>query len=158
MIEIRAATAALAGRQATWVAALEPWRSLGYQSAGLSRFLRRVAGGGGVLAAIETSAPGRPGRVAGVVAMQEGVLLGNFVSLLAVRAEAARQGIGRALMAAVEARTPPRRWLYVSADAGNAGALGFYRKLGFKRVGRLPDLVRQGHVELLLRKAVPRPA
>jgi len=93
-----------------------------------------------------------------VVAMQEGVLLGNFVSLLAVRAEAARQGIGRALMAAVEARTPPRRWLYVSADAGNAGALGFYRKLGFKRVGRLPDLVRQGHVELLLRKAVPRPA
>lgn len=157
MIEIRAASAALAGRQGTWLAALEPWKSLRYEATGLSRFLRRVASGGGVLVAVEAAAPGRAGRVAGVLAMQEGVLLGNFVSLLAVRPEAAGRGIGRTLMSASEARTPPRRWLYVSADADNAGALAFYRKLGFKRVGRLPDLVREGRVELLLRKPVARP-
>jgi ribosomal protein S18 acetylase RimI-like enzyme len=45
-----------------------------------------------------------------------------------------------------------RAWLYVSCDAANAQALRFYRKVGFARVGRLPDLVRAGHVELLLRK------
>lgn len=156
-IEIRAAGAALAGRQGTWVAALEPWQSLGYEPRGLSRFLRRVADGGGVLVAVQTGAAGRAGRVVAVLAMQEGVLLGNFVSLLAVRPETSGRGVGRALMAATEARTAPRRWLYVSADAGNVTALAFYRKLGFRRVGRLPDLVREGHVELLLRKPVARP-
>jgi len=157
-VEVRTAGAALAGRQGQWVAALEPWKSLGYEAPGLSRFLRRVAGAGNVLVAVETTRPGGRGRVAGVLAMQEGVLLGHFVSLLAVRAEAAGRGVGRALMAAVEARTPPRRWLYVSADADNAAALAFYRKVGFKRVGRLPDLVREGRVELLLRKPVARPS
>lgn len=157
-IELRAAGAALAARQGEWVAALEPWKSLGYEAGGLSRFLRRVAGEGGVLVAVDVTARGRTGRVAGVLAVQEGVLLGNFVSLLAVRAEAAGRGVGRALMAAIEARTPPRRWLYVSADADNVAALAFYRKLGFKRVGRLPDLVREGRVELLLRKPVARPS
>ena len=157
MIEIRTASAALAARQGPWVAALEPWRSLGYEAGGLSRFLRRAGGGGGALVAVEAAAPGRPGRVAGILALQEGVLLGNFVSLLAVRGEAAGRGSGRALIAATEARTPPRRWLYVSADADNTGALAFYRKLGFKRVGRLPDLIRAGRVELLLRKPVALP-
>jgi len=163
-LEVRTADAALAGRQARWVAALEPWKSLGYQVPGLSRFLRRVAGAGGVLVAIVRSPSASPsrgrgrGRVVGVLAMQEGVLLGDFVSLLAVRADAAGRGVGRTLMAAVEAATPPRRWLYVSADAKNVAALAFYRKLGFRRVGRLPDMVREGRVELLLRKPVTRPS
>jgi ribosomal protein S18 acetylase RimI-like enzyme len=53
----------------------------------------------------------------------------------------------------VAARTfATRRWLYVSCDGNNRAALRFYRRLGFSRVGHLPDLVRPGHVELLLRK------
>jgi hypothetical protein len=31
----------------------------------------------------------------------------------------------------------------------------FYRRLGFARVGRLPELVKPGRVEILLRKAAP---
>ncbi len=151
MTEIRLASAALAARQAAWIAALEPWRSLGYTSAGLGRFLRRMARGKGVL----VSKQGERGPVDGVLTLQEGVLLGNFVSLLAVRPEAAGRGLGRRLIEAAAARTAPaRRWLYVSADTENAGALAFYRKLGFRRVGRLPDLVRAGRVELLLRTDV----
>jgi hypothetical protein len=34
--------------------------------------------------------------------------------------------------------------------------LRFYRRLGFARVGRLPDLVRRGRVEILLRRPAPR--
>ena len=85
--------------------------------------------------------------------MQDGFLLGAFVSLLAVRPEAAGQGVGRALMEHVAARVfSQRQWLFVSCDAGNVRALSFYRKLGFSRVGRLPDLIKPKRVELLLRK------
>ena len=81
----------------------------------------------------------------GIVVVDDGVLLGGFIALLAVRPEASGQGLGRALVEHVAARTfAARRWLYVSCDGNNAAALRFYRKLGFSRVGRLPDLVRAG--------------
>ena len=141
----------VAGRQGSWIAALEPWASLGYGAAGLARFLRRTARGGGVLVARRDA---RSGPVVGVLCRQEGVLLGDFVSLLAVRSDAARGGVGRALMREAELLTARRRrWLFVSADAGNRAALAFYRKLGFARVGRLPGLIKDDRTELLLRKA-----
>ncbi|HEY8922813.1 MAG TPA: GNAT family N-acetyltransferase [Polyangia bacterium] len=147
---------AVAARQAAWIAALEPWRSLGYGADGLARFLRRTARGGGV--ALARQGGPRTGRVVGVLCRQEGVLLGDFISLLAVRADAAGRGVGRALVTHVEESTARRRrWLFVSADAGNRGALAFYRKLGFARVGRLPDLIEPGHTEILLRKGLRRP-
>ena len=149
---VRAASPALAAAQGRWVAAMEPWKGLDYSAAGLGRFLRATARSGHVLVA----AGGSRGRVAGVLAMTPGFLLGSFISLLAVRPESAGQGVGRALIAQAEADTfAKRRWLFVSADADNTGALRFYRKLGFTRVGRLPDLVRTGRTEILLRKARP---
>ncbi len=128
---------------------MEPWMGLGYSDKALSAFLRRAAADRQVLFA---SAPGAR-RPLGVLVLQPGVLLGDFVALLAVRPDVARHGIGRVLMEHAESQTfGVRRWLFVSADAGNDGALRFYRKLGFVRVGRLPDLVRDGHTEILLRK------
>ena len=85
--------------------------------------------------------------------MQDGFLLGAFISLLAVRPESAGQGVGRGLIEHVAARVFARRpWLFVSCDSENKRALAFYRKLGFERVGRLPDLIKPKRVELLLRK------
>ena len=155
MIVVRPASALVAARQAGWIAAMDPWRSLGYRPEGLARFLRRSARAAeGVLVAADEEA--RRGSLLGVVCVQEGVLLGNFVALLAVKPEAAGQGVGRALMDAVARQTfATHRWLYVSVDAGNRGARAFYRKLGFRQVGRLPDLIRPGRVELLLRQAAP---
>ena len=146
---------ALARAQASWIAALEPWRGLGYRADALGRYLARKARARGVWV-IRTAAHGPP---LGIVVVDDGVLLGGFIALLAVRPEAGGQGLGRALVAQAAAHTfAGRRWLYVSSDGNNAAALRFYRKLGFSRVGRLPDLVREGRTEILLRKPAPQTA
>jgi ribosomal protein S18 acetylase RimI-like enzyme len=144
----------IARAQAPWIAGIEPWRGLGYTAAGLGRYLARMAGDGEVWIARE----GRRGNPLGIVVATDGFLLGGFIALLAVRPAAAGQGIGQALVGRVAERVfAKRRWLFVSCDGSNVAALRFYRRLGFTRVGRLPDLVRQGRVELLLRKAAPLP-
>ncbi|HVT09218.1 MAG TPA: GNAT family N-acetyltransferase [Polyangia bacterium] len=145
---ISLAAPALARAQAPWIAALEPWHGLGYTAAGLARYLGRKARARAVLVA-------RAGRAAplAVAVLDDGVLLGGFIALLAVRPEAAGQGVGTALVEHLAARVArKRRWLYVSADGNNRSALRFYGRLGFERVGRLPDLVRPGRTEILLRR------
>ena len=141
---------AAARAQAAWIAAIEPWRGLGYRAAPLGRYLARVAAAGDAWVARE----GRRGKPLGIVVATDGFLLGGFIALLAVRPDAAGQGIGQALVAHVAARVfAKRRWLFVSCDRNNLAALRFYRRLGFRRVGVLPDLVRAGRTELLLRKS-----
>jgi ribosomal protein S18 acetylase RimI-like enzyme len=153
-MEIVRATPALARAQSSWIVGIEPWLSLGYAAAPLGRYLGRMAREREVWIAI-AGAGTRPRDRAplGLVVVQDGFLLGAFVSLLAVRPEAAGQGVGRGLMEHVAARVFAQRpWLFVSCDAANRLALSFYRKLGFERVGRLPDLIKPKRVELLLRR------
>ena len=147
------ATPALARAQSTWIVGLEPWRGLGYSAAPLGRYLGRMAREREVWIARPAEETRRGAPPLGLVVVQDGFLLGGFVSLLAVRPDAAGQGVGRALMEHVAARVFTKRpWLFVSCDAANGRALAFYRKLGFQRVGRLPDLVKPKRVEVLLRK------
>jgi ribosomal protein S18 acetylase RimI-like enzyme len=147
-MQIRRARPFEAKAQATWIVAIEPWLSLGYRSPGLGRYLLRRARAGQVLVA----ALGKD--IVGVSVCQPDFLLGEFIALLAVRPEAAGQGIGRALVARLE-RTAfrRRRWLYVSSDSNNRLAARFYRKLGFCRLANIPDLIREGQTEILWRKA-----
>jgi ribosomal protein S18 acetylase RimI-like enzyme len=144
------ATPALARAQATWIVGIEPWRSLGYEASRLGKYLGRMAKEREVWLAREA---GRGAPPLGLVVLQDGFLLGGFVSLLAIRPGATGQGVGSALIQQVEARVFARRpWLFTSCDSTNTRALTFYRKLGFQRVGRLPDLIKPKRVELLLRK------
>jgi ribosomal protein S18 acetylase RimI-like enzyme len=146
-LRIRRPEPALAARQSAWIAAMEPWRSLGYQSRPLARYLRRTARTDRTLVAEDR------GEVLGIVVYQPDFLLGPFVALLAVRPEATGRGIGRALMARMERLAfPKRRWLWVSSDGANRPAMRFYAQLGFARVARLPGLVRDGRTEILWRK------
>ena len=143
---------------------MQPWRGLGYAAASLGSWLARSAGQDAVWVARAATAKSRgekprgekPARaVQGIIVVQTPFLLGSFIALVAVRPEAAGHGIGGALMGRVQRQvflSDGRRWLYVSADSQNRGALRFYRKLGFVAVGRLPDLIRAGRTEILLRK------
>ncbi|HXU02848.1 MAG TPA: GNAT family N-acetyltransferase [Polyangia bacterium] len=143
------ASPAVARKQADWIVGIEPWKSLGYRTAGLGQYLARLARTGDVwIARTAARAP------AGIIVATDGFLLGGFIALLAVRPGSSGQGLGQALVAHVEGRVfARRRWLFVSCDAENGAAMRFYRRQGFARVGRLPDLVREGRVEILLRKA-----
>ena len=88
--------------------------------------------------------PARPGRGAvwiaratprgaplAIAVVDDGVLLGSFVALLAVRPEASGQGLGRALVDHVAARTfATRRWLYVSVRREESGRAAFLPQVG----------------------------
>jgi ribosomal protein S18 acetylase RimI-like enzyme len=155
---IRVPSPERAVRQGRWIAEMQPWLGMGFSAAALGRFLGRAARAGEMLVAETDAGTGARRPIAGVLVLQPNVLLGSFVALLAVRPRAAGRGLGSLLVAEAEARTfAARRWLYVSADADNLPALRFYRKLGFSRVGTLPDMVRAGRDEILLRKAAPVP-
>jgi ribosomal protein S18 acetylase RimI-like enzyme len=135
-----------ARRQARWIAGMQPWRSLGYEPGRLGAWLARCARE----KSVRCVRAGR--RTVAVIVVRRDVLLGDFVALLAVRPEAAGQGIGRALVEEAAALARPRhRWLYASSDSSNRAAGRFYRRLGFARVGRLPDLIRSGRTEILWR-------
>jgi len=147
-MRIRKASPSEARRQADWIVALEPWRSLGYRAPALGRWLGRSARGGRVWVAAAGA------DVAGILVLQPEVLLGSFISLLAVRPEASGQGLGRALVEATAKRVfANSRWLYTSSDSANTAAARFYRRLGFQRVGKLPGLIRPARTEILWRRA-----
>jgi ribosomal protein S18 acetylase RimI-like enzyme len=127
---------------------MEPWASMGYAATPLGRWLHRRARAGWVWEAVEGD------TVLGLLVLQPDFLLGNFIALLAVSAAFAGRGVGRTLVEKAEALTfAKRRWLYVSCDSLNRGAARFYKKVGFVRVARLPDLVCQGRTEILWRRS-----
>jgi ribosomal protein S18 acetylase RimI-like enzyme len=123
---------------------MDPWRALGYQEGALGRWLSRSARARQVSVAGEGQA---------IIVVQPDVLLGSFIALLAVRPERAGQGLGRALVEHVARQTfAKKRWLYVSSDMANKDAAKFYRRIGFEKIARIPDLVRVGRTELLWRR------
>jgi len=152
-IRIARARPTQAHAQAGWIVGMEPWRGLGYTAAPLGRWLAREARDQDVW--IARAGAAGAGAVDGILVLEVPFLLGGFVALLAVRPSAAGRGVGRALIERARQQifaVRGRRWLYVSADSGNHAALAFYRRIGFARVGRLPDLIRAGNTEILLRQ------
>jgi len=76
--------------------------------------------------------------------------LGGYLRLLAVLSSFQGRGLGSALLAAYEeetARGSAHAFLLVSAQ--NPGAQRFYRRYGYRRVGRLPELVVPGEDEII---------
>lgn len=79
-----------------------------------------------------------------------------YLRLLVVAPDATRHGVGSSLMDAFEAvafAAAGDAFLLVTHD--NDAALRFYRRRGYTEVGRLPDYVREGITEVVLRKRRP---
>lgn len=129
------------------IAAMEPWRSLGYNVDVLARYMKRpdpALNRFGVLVA---------GEMAGAFCVRFPWLLGPFLELMAVFERFQGRGVGREIMKWVEAQAVgTSRNLWTSASSFNTRARSFYGRLGFTEVAVLPDLVKNGYEEILLRK------
>lgn len=78
----------------------------------------------------------------------------GYIHLLCVMTEWRNLGVGAMLIEHVEKRVfreHPNVFLCVSSF--NRAAQRFYKRMGFKRVGTIPDYIVEGHSEYLMRKA-----
>ncbi|TNC47711.1 GNAT family N-acetyltransferase [Rubellimicrobium rubrum] len=74
-----------------------------------------------------------------------------FLHLLGVAPEARGQGVGTRLMQAIEEEARARSCLRVWLDTYSFQAPGFYARLGYEEVGRIPDY-SPGHARIFLAK------
>ncbi|MBL8339571.1 MAG: GNAT family N-acetyltransferase [Rhodoferax sp.] len=129
------------------MAASDPWRTLGYEHAGLLRTVRL---------------PGRERYVARVDGVFAGFLLLNlqgtfagYIQTVGLAPAFRGRGLGEQLLAFAEQRIlrdHPNVFLCVSSF--NQAARRFYARLGYEQVGELTDFLVAGHSEFLLRKTV----
>ena len=93
-------------------------------------------------------------RVVGFALSAPGVLLGEYLKILAVEADRRAAGVGRRLMEELERRAFAR-WpnVYLCVSDFNTGARAFYRRIGYEEVGVLRDLLLPGKGEILMRKS-----
>ena len=141
------ATRAEAEACAAFLAASEPWRTLGRNELACLQSLEDPAK--------ESYVAYRDGQLAGCLVLN---LLGPFPGYLQIvcAAPAFRgSGLGSALVAFAEARIfreHPNVFLCVSSF--NPRARRLYERLGYALVGELPDFLQAGYSEFLYRKSL----
>lgn len=128
------------------VLASEPWITLGYGEAEAEAIARSSAADNLIVACAGD-------RVVGFALSAPGVLLGEYLKLLAVESDWRAAGIGRRLMEELERRAFAR-WpnVYLCVSDFNTGARAFYLRIGYEEVGALRDLLVPGQGEILMRK------
>jgi ribosomal protein S18 acetylase RimI-like enzyme len=127
----------------------DPWVSRGYSREDLRRLLASAIGRGDTFIAEEDSEP------TGVACFIPDPVIagGGCVRFIAVRTDKRRHGIGRQLMGFVERKVFSRSQnIFVSIGAGNETARRFFERLGYQKVGEVPDPSGSGPSEFILRK------
>ena len=72
-----------------------------------------------------------------------------YLKLIIVAPDAQGRGVGRLLMRKVEKRHLKPNGLFLLATSTNRRARKFYEKLGYRKVGELPDFVKKGFKEVI---------
>jgi ribosomal protein S18 acetylase RimI-like enzyme len=130
---------------AAFMAASDPWRTLGVTSERLFQTL--------VDSDREVHVATVDKLVVGVTILQLAGVLNGYIQILAMHPDWRNRGLGTQLMHFAEERIfrqSPNVFLCVSEF--NHRAQKFYERLGYQRVGELKDFLAHGHSEILMRK------
>lgn len=144
-------SASLTNEQAQAVAQMlsvsEPWVTLRFSAASLANYLTRDD------ASLRRYAVSVDGDLAGVICVRNPWLRGPYIELLGFSPEYRGRGIGKQVLAWVEAEARyESKNLWVAASSFNQQALDFYQRLGFYPIGPIQGLVTPEQDEILLRK------
>ncbi|HBB65945.1 MAG: hypothetical protein A2X28_10305 [Elusimicrobia bacterium GWA2_56_46] len=132
---------------AKFMAATDPWLTLGRD---YKACLRAVTA-----PAREVYAAKEAGRALGFVILQMTGTFRGYIQTVCVAPEARGRGIGTGLVRFAEERIfkdVPNVFICVSSF--NRGAQRLYRRLGYKKTGKLKDFIVKGSDEILLRKTL----
>ncbi len=140
-------TAEAADHLAVRIAEIDPWRRLAIPVDRI-RWLFE-AGHGSEVRAIQIGH-----RPVGAVVVQCNWLLGPYLQHLSVLPEAQARGAGTLALAWLEeiARQDHQSNIWLCVSAFNCQARAFYARHGFVETATLPDLIRPGEDEILMRR------
>jgi ribosomal protein S18 acetylase RimI-like enzyme len=125
----------------------DPWKRLGYRASDWDGYFTPLPQGR------DSYVVDQNGKAAGIAVVRQKFLLGDYVELLGVAAWARGNGLGRLLLAHVEAAVFARtKNLFACVSDFNDQARHFYKKQGYREIGPMPNFLIPGSAEILLRK------
>jgi ribosomal-protein-alanine N-acetyltransferase len=127
------------------MAGSEPWITLSRDLEQSRTALRRP--GGELFVAREGGQP-----VGFILIHPYGFAGSPYITSVAVETGARGKGIGAQLLAFAEKHVAERRFIFLCVSSFNRRAQELYYRLGYERVGEIPNYVIEGHSELLLCK------
>jgi ribosomal protein S18 acetylase RimI-like enzyme len=129
------------------MAATDPWLTLGRDFDGSMGFLTDGP------KEIHVAAEGD--EILGFIVLNMRGAFVGYIQTICVAASARGSGIGSKLIAFAEERifrVSPNVFLCVSSF--NARAVALYERLGYQRVGVMPDYIKRGYDEIFMRKSI----
>ena len=139
---------------AAWTAQVPLFAEHGITAAGVGRQLRTALTDAGV-SLLVAERGGVPVGFAHFL-LQGGFGRSGYLKLLSVDGAVRSQGVGRALMAALEEAYGRPNGLFLLCTHTNADARRFYEGLGYAQVGEVPDYLTPGLREVIYFKAAPK--
>ena len=129
------------------LASSDPWKRLGYTAADWDRLFTPLPQGR------EGFVIEYQGKVAGIALLRQKFLMGDYLELLGIAPWVQRGGLGKQLLAHVEATVFARtKNLFACVSDFNDNARRFYKKQGYQEIGPMPNFLIPGSAEILLRK------
>ena len=126
----------------------EPWITLGRKFDDRMTGLKRMG--------TELFIAREGGRPVGFVHLHPYGFAGSpFITTIAILPGLRGRGIGSQLLAFVEKHVADRRFIFLCVSSFNPRARDLYYRLGYVRVGEVPNFTIEGHSELMLCKKLP---
>lgn len=94
------------------------------------------------------------GEIVGTFILQTRGAFSVYLKSIAIKPELRGRNFGKIIMSYIERMVfPENANLFLCVSSFNTGALKFYEKLGYQKIGVLKDYLVRGYDEILMRKA-----